>query len=259
MTEPDKILNNIAETFKTLCGNKELFERIVEEFPYPIQVYDTEGTSVYINKALMKEYNLTDPSMVIGKYNIFKDPSIIAMDYIPEIRRVFRGETAYFYDIKVPLEDIIRRYGIKDLDTIAIYQDITIFPIKNNENRVVCIAALLINRRVYRGKEEIEKAKEYLETHWLEKFDLGETAKVACLSRAHFIKLFKRHTGMMPYDYYLNYKIDRLKEKLLDPNLSIIQAFAACNMNYNGHTAGLFKNKTGFRPSEYRKILKKSS
>jgi AraC family transcriptional regulator len=28
-----------------------------------------------------------------------------------------------------------------------------------------------------------------------------------------------------------------MKEKLLDANLSIAQAFAACNMDYNGHSA----------------------
>jgi AraC family transcriptional regulator len=37
-----------------------------------------------------------------------------------------------------------------------------------------------------------------------------------------------------------------LKEKLLDTNLSIAQAFAACNMNYNGHSARVFKEKPAF-------------
>jgi AraC-like DNA-binding protein len=44
-----------------------------------------------------------------------------------------------------------------------------------------------------------------------------------------------------------------LKEKLLDTNLSIAQAFADCNMNYNGHFARVFKDKTGVSPSAYRK------
>ena len=236
-------------------GLEELFRNMIEYFPYPIQVYDTEGTSVYVNKAFREEYNLPDPGIVVGKYNIFKDSSIIAMGHIPAIERVFQGEAQYFFDVKVPLEDIKAKYDQNIMDAIALYQDITLFPVRDDENRVVYVAALLINRRVYKGKEEIEKAKEYMETHWLEKFDLGETARVACLSRAQFIKLFKRHTGMTPYDYYLNYKIDKLKEKLLDTNLSVVQAFAACNMNYNGHSARLFKQKTGVTPSEYRQTL----
>lgn len=86
----------------------------------------------------------------------------------------------------------MKRYGIQDLDLEAVYQDITVFPILDDEKRVIYVAALLISRRVYRGKDEIERAKEYIETHWKEGFDLSETAKAAGLSKAHFIKLFKR-------------------------------------------------------------------
>ena len=109
-------------------------------------------------------------------------------------------------------------------------------------------------QEVYRGKDEIEKAKEYLENHWLDKFDANKTAAAACLSKAHFTKLFKKHTGVTPHEYYINYKISKLKEKLLDPNLSIAQAFAACNMHYNGHSARLFREKVGVTPSVYRKM-----
>jgi len=154
------------------------------------------------------------------------------------------------------LEDIAERYGIEDLDAVAIYQDVTIFPVLDDQKKVKYVVAFLINRRVYKGKDEIEKAKEYIENHWLEKFDLNEAAKAACFSRAHFTKLFKKHTGITPHEYYINYKINKLKEKLLDTNLSITQAFAVCNMEYNGHTAGLFREKTGVSPSDYRKALK---
>jgi transcriptional regulator GlxA family with amidase domain len=88
----------------------------------------------------------------------------------------------------------------------------------------------------------------------MDKFDAGETAKAACLSKAHFTKLFKKHTGITPHEYYINYKISRLKEKLLDTNLSIAQAFAACNMDYNGHSARLFREKVGVSPSVYRRM-----
>ena len=246
--------NNIIESFQSFFGKEELLAKVMEFFPYPIQVYASDGTSVLVNKAMLAEFHNVSPDMVVGKYNIFKDPYIIASGQLHAVKRAFQGETVFFPDVRVPLEDITERYGIKDMDVEALYQDVTVFPILNDMNRVVFVVALLINRRVYRGKSEIEKAKEYLESYWMDKFNADETAKAACLSKAHFTKLFKKHTGVTPYEYYINYKISKLKEKLLDTNLSIAQAFAACNMDYNGHSARLFKEKVGVSPSEYRKI-----
>ena len=246
--------NNIIESFQSFFGKEELLAKVIEFFPYPIQVYASDGTSVLVNKAMLAEFHNVSPDMVVGKYNIFKDPYIIASGQLHAVKRAFQGETVFFPDVRVPLEDITERYGIKDLDVEALYQDVTVFPILNDMNQVVFVVALLISRRVYRGKSEIEKAKEYLESHWMDKFDASETAKAACLSKAHFTKLFKKHTGVTPYEYYINYKISKLKEKLLDTNLSVAQAFAACNMDYNGHSARLFKEKVGVSPSDYRKI-----
>ncbi len=247
----------ISESFQSLFGKEELLAKIIELFPYPIQVYAPDGTSVLVNEAIMKEYKADSPDVVVGKYNLLEDPDVIATGQLQVLKRAFQGETVFFRDVRVPLEEIAERYGIQDFDVEAIYQDITVFPILDDMKRVIYVVALLINRRVYRGKDEIEKAKEYIENHWMEKFNVKETAKAACLSTAHFTKLFKKHTGITPHEYYVNYKISKLKEKLLDTNLSVAQAFAACNMEYNGHSAKVFKNKTGLSPSEYRKMLEK--
>ncbi|NLL52867.1 MAG: helix-turn-helix domain-containing protein, partial [Peptococcaceae bacterium] len=140
----------------------------------------------------------------------------------------------------------------KDQEKVLSYLKAKLKP--DDRKRVLYVVALLVNKRVYKGKDGIWRAKEYIENHWQERFDLGEAAKAACLSKAHFTKLFKKHTGVTPHEYYSNYKISKLKEKLLDTNLSISQAFAACNMEYNGHSARVFKEKTGLSPSAYRKM-----
>jgi transcriptional regulator GlxA family with amidase domain len=153
---------------------------------------------------------------------------------------------------------MIKHFNVVDRDIQTISSDITCFPLLNNEGEVEYFAAVFIFKKVYRGREEIGRARQYTESHWQEPFNLSEAAKVACLSKAQFAKLFKKHTGVTPHEYYINYKIERLKEKLLDTNLTIAQAFAACNMNYNGHSAKLFKEKVGVSPSVYRKMSVKN-
>ena len=134
--------DGVVAPFQLLHGNKELMAKVIESFPYPIQVYATDGTSVLLNKAMLEEYGAVNPDMVVGKYNIFRDPDIIASGQINELNRAFRGEIVFFADVKVPLEGIAERYGIKDLDIEALYQDITLFPIFDDEQRVAYVAAL---------------------------------------------------------------------------------------------------------------------
>jgi len=229
--------------------------KTIESLPYPIHVYGPDGTSVLVNEAMLVEYHCTDPAVVVGRYNVLSDPAVIATGRLHELRRAFQGETVYFHDIRVPLEDISERYGIRDFDVESVYQDITVFPILSEAGSVTHVVALLINRRVYRGKDEIERAKEFIETNWLERFDIHEAARAASLSKAYFTRLFKKHTGRTPYEYYVDCKISKLADKLLDTNVSISQAFAACNMKYNGNSARLFKRKMGVSPAAYRENL----
>ncbi|AET68236.1 transcriptional regulator containing an amidase domain and an AraC-type DNA-binding HTH domain [Desulfosporosinus orientis DSM 765] len=245
----------IINSFHSVFGSEKLLAQVIDFFPYSIQVYSPDGTSVLVNQALLKEYHIPSPDMIVGKYNIFKDPAIAGTNLIHSVKRAFQGETIFLTDIKVPFEDITQRYGINDLDIEALYQDITIFPILNSENQISYIVALLINRRVYQGKNEIIRAKEYIESHWLDTFVAGEVAKAAGLSKTHFTRLFKKHTGMTPHDYYTNYKINKLKEKLSDFNLSVAQAFAICGLDYNGHFARVFKEKVGLSPAQYRNTV----
>jgi AraC-like DNA-binding protein len=245
--------NDLIAPFQSLFDSEELLAKVIECFPYPIEFFAPDGTTVFVNKVMLAENRVGDPDLIIGEYNIFKDPAVIATGQIPALKRACQGDTVFFSDVRVPLEEIAERYGIRDLDVEAVYQDITLFPILDDKKQVMYVVAFFINRRVYRGRNEIEKAKEYIETHWNEKFSLDAAAKAVCLSKAHFAKLFKKHTGITPHEYYINYKISKVKEKLLDTNLSIAQAFSTCYMDYNGYSARIFREKTGVTPSDYRK------
>jgi AraC-like DNA-binding protein len=247
--------SSMIESFQSAFKNEELLAKIIELCPFQIEVFNPDGISVLVNQAALKEFNIPSADMVIGKYNLLKDPSIQAMGYMDEVKKAFQGETVFFSDIRAPIEDVFERYGINDCDLEAIYHDITIFPIKDSQERLTFVVAFLYPRRVYRHVNEIIRAKEHIETHWMEPYDNNSAADVAGLSKTHFIRLFKKHTGMTPHDYYINFKMNKIKEKLSDSNLSISQAFEACGIDYNGHFAKVFKKSIGYTPSQYRNML----
>lgn len=232
----------------------ELLTKIIESFPYPIQIFSTDGTARMINTAALEMIGIRNVESHVGIYNVFEDPVIKKLGFMDQVKQVLTGRTVYLTDFNAPYQDLRKYFNVVDRDIQIISSDITCFPIFNDSGKVEYFAAVFIIKKIYRGKEEIALGKQYIESHWQEPFDLDETAKAAYLSKAQFTKLFKKHTGVTPHEYYIDYKISKLKEKLLDTNLSINEAFAACNMSYNGHFTKLFKKKVGVSPSQFRKM-----
>ncbi len=248
-------ISMLQASFQAILEREELFSKIIEFFPYPIQVYARDGTSVMVNNAMLTEFEISNKDMIVGKYNIFKDPDIETHGLTEMVKDVFGGKTVSLSNLKVPLRSIRECYNIDNCDIDSIYQDVTAFPINDSRGEVSYVVIIFITRRIYRGKESIVKAIEYFRNNWQSEYDINEAAKAASLSPYHLSRLFKNDVGITPYSYYLSIKIERLKEKLCDPSLSITDAFAACGADYSGYFAGVFKKYVGLTPSKYRETI----
>jgi AraC family transcriptional regulator len=253
----EDVQRSITESIQSLFNKQELLAKVVEFFPYPIQIFSPDGTARMINKAALEMIGIRSVESHVGKYNVFEDPIVQKLGTVDQIKQVLKGRTVYLTDFNAPYQELMRHYNLLDRDIQTISADITCFPLEN-DGVIEYFAAVFIFKKIYRGKEEIEWSRQYIEAHWKEPYNAEKTAKAACLSKAHFSKLFKKHIGVTPHEYYLNYKISKLKEMLRDTNLSVSQAFSACNMDYNGHSARVFKEKTGISPSDYRKTWNKN-
>lgn len=248
--------SGIAAAFQSAAGHEKLLFQIVDFFPMPIEVFDPDGTTVYANRAALEMWNISGMEQIVGQYNLKKDPVVNdAMGLREYVRRAFEGETLSVSDVKVAQEDMSARYEAKqeNFDVEALYTDIHSFPIWDGNQQIAYIINVFITTRIYQGRSDISKAREYIETHWLEAFSLEKIAQAVNLSRFHFARLFKKHTAMTPYVYYQELKLKRLAEALCDSACSVSEAFATCGIDYKGPYLRLFKEKTGMTPSQFRK------
>jgi AraC-like DNA-binding protein len=72
------------------------------------------------------------------------------------------------------------------------------------------------------------------------------------LSPSRFQHLFKEHTGLSPYQYHLELKIQRAREMLRDTDLLVKEIADMLRFQSVYHFSALFKKKTGMSPSQWR-------
>ena len=243
-------------SFDSLYENKELFAQIVKPFPYPMHICAPDGTMLLANEEYLKFAKISNPARLYKKHNILLNPNLERWGIKDFVLRAFQGEAVHAYDVKVPYQEIIERLGDNnELASESLFHNMTSLPIRDSNNQLLYIVFIFVTSRSYQDREEIIKGKEYIDDHWKEEFDIEKLADNVHMSRYHYTRLFKQHTGMTPYNYYQNVKIDKLKEKLCDINLSITQVFDECGVDYHGNLAKNFKQNSGMTPSQYRAMM----
>lgn len=96
----------------------------------------------------------------------------------------------------------------------------------------------------------IRKAKDILHTNLDNVLKLDEICKELNLSKFQFIRSFKAHTGITPYQYFLNCKIERAKQ-VIEKNGDIYSAVAECGFVDLSHLNKNFKSVYGTTAFEY--------
>jgi AraC family transcriptional regulator len=242
--------------FQSLYENKELFMEIVKHFPYPLHICAPDGTILLANEEYLKFAKISNPERLYKKHNILLNPNLERWGVKDFVLRAFQGEVVHAYDVKVPHQEIVELLGDdKELVYGSMFHNMTALPIRDSNNQLLFIVFIFITSRYYQDREEIMKGKEYIDDHWKEEFDVDKLADFVHMSRYHYTRMFKQHTGMTPYNYYQNIKFDKLKEMLCDNNLSITQVFDECGVVYSGSLAKKFKQEIGMTPSQYRTMM----
>jgi len=245
----------LTDSFRAMINNGELMFQIFDLFPIPIEVFAPDGISMYVNRATMEMVNNTDPSLIVGKYNYKNDPVCLEIMGQEVVDKVFRGESVFFPDFPAPIQDVLDRGVIEEKPWEAATMDLFFLPVWDGD-KFLCSICLFIIKNIYKGRADIVDAKKYIEQHWIDEFDPAAVAKSVNLSPPYLRALFKQHTGMTMHDYYKKVKVDHIKEKLADRNLSIAEVFNACGENSRGAFVRTFKDLTGMTPTEYRNSLK---
>lgn len=100
------------------------------------------------------------------------------------------------------------------------------------------------------------RAKLYIESHHAATIDLQAMAEASCLSRFHFLRMFKSVFGLTPYQYLIRVRVTKAME-LIERGSSVSEACYAVGLEGLSSFARRFKKQALVTPSAYLKENRK--
>lgn len=104
---------------------------------------------------------------------------------------------------------------------------------------------------------EIEKACEFMTSHFDEHITLEQLCKCTGLSKSTLLRAFTKFKGVTPYRYLQAIRIGKAKE-LLEQGVTPIDAAIQTGFSDQSHFSNFFNMFIGLSPSAYRRIFKES-
>lgn len=99
----------------------------------------------------------------------------------------------------------------------------------------------------------LARAVEYVEQHSSEPVSLEEVARVACMSKYHFCRLFKKHFGIGLMQYLMGLRVQKTITLLMGSDLPVTLVALKAGFREMSEFNRQFKKVTGITPSAFRK------
>lgn len=103
----------------------------------------------------------------------------------------------------------------------------------------------------------IEKVLSYIRKNIYKAIDLDSLAEISCLSKDHFIRLFKKEVNTTPLQYINQKKIEKAQLILITEDMSVKNIAYLLSYEDHAYFNRLFKKLTGVTPQQYRETYKK--
>lgn len=98
----------------------------------------------------------------------------------------------------------------------------------------------------------VEQGKRYVEAHYTEDITLERVAQEVSLTPYYYSKIFSRVVGQSLVDYLASFRVEKAKQMLADPAVSIKEACFSVGYNDPNYFSRVFKKVTGQTPTEFR-------
>jgi len=102
----------------------------------------------------------------------------------------------------------------------------------------------------------LSRARDFIEASLADPIGLAEMAQVACLSRHHFLRVFRQAFGVTPHRHLTNRRLDRAREILAQTDAPVREVCLAVGFESLGSFSHSFRRRFGISPRGLRRAVR---
>lgn len=160
---------------------------------------------------------------------------LVKISDVKEFNRIFHMMIHTSYELKPYYETVRRGFLLSVLGII----------LRDKDGRT--------HQKNSRPNGGLESVISYINLNFFSPIDLEKYAAMCFVSKSRFLHMFKEYTGLSPYRYQLNVRMERAIELLTYTAMSIAECAAAVGFQDHSYFCRIFKKYTGQTPMFYRK------
>ncbi|MDR7869321.1 MAG: AraC family transcriptional regulator [Tissierellaceae bacterium] len=104
-------------------------------------------------------------------------------------------------------------------------------------------------------KSYVQQAITYIENYYNSNITINEICDAIYISPCHFQRIFKKTMNKTPYQFILEFRLNKAKELLKKEDISIAEIAGLCGFLSSGHFSTVFKKNEGITPLKYRNSI----
>jgi two-component system, response regulator YesN len=264
----------VGRCCKTLTGIAGSYSEAREALQYKAylgkdRIYDIRGIDTQHRPGY---YKLNDLELLLNNIKMGnKANSLSVLDNI--FKEIYSNNKGICpIDLKLLYMDIINSVFKTVLDANASFDDFPEFSYRFFEqlNRLQTvdefhewmadtIVKIIDSLGKYKGTKKrkvIEKAVEYINSHYTESITLNSVADKFYLNASYFCKIFKEEMGESFTKYFINLRVQKAKELMSDPTRKIYEIAGMVGYDDVQYFTKIFKSILGVTPMQYREKIK---